>query len=205
VNNVEQVTIGSVVRNTLFTVHVRGTNVPKGPQNFALVVNGFFTQLPLEQCNSGVLCPNSCSNQGICNRTIGACVCNAGRVGVDCSQTVVTLTPSPNISEIIRSPAQVAVPVGGWEYSEYTVEEWMIHNSSMAGHTITMTRVDGAGDPDMYITVNGEYPSIATWDYAATVCDSCPPIKPSTVDIPRAKVCVCIPICVLASLLALCV
>jgi hypothetical protein len=53
-NNVEQVTINStqVINSTLFSVHVRGTNVvSSGGQNFSLVVNGFFKRLPLQQCS----------------------------------------------------------------------------------------------------------------------------------------------------------
>jgi hypothetical protein len=31
------------------------------------------------------VCPNSCSNNGVCNRLTGVCTCNEGFYGDDCS------------------------------------------------------------------------------------------------------------------------
>ena len=85
VNNVEQITLkdlGVVAPPTAeLVVRVSGTDVPEGPQVFALLVSG-----PVLRSNcsiSSASCENQCSGNGNCKG--GICICEDHFGGVDCS------------------------------------------------------------------------------------------------------------------------
>ncbi|EKX36833.1 hypothetical protein GUITHDRAFT_116999 [Guillardia theta CCMP2712] len=83
VNNVEQITIPAAAGG-LYRVIVVGSDVPQGPQSFALVVTGDFEQST--QCSGTLTCPAGCSGRGTCLQ--GLCTCSQGYTGFGCETTL---------------------------------------------------------------------------------------------------------------------
>jgi hypothetical protein len=82
-NPSEQVVVAAGSAAGVYTVVVAGSNVPLGPQTYALAITGVFSTV--NACP--VKCPANCENaaRGSCNTATGACVCATGFAGADCS------------------------------------------------------------------------------------------------------------------------
>mmetsp|Transcript_15375 Transcript_15375/g.36487 ORF Transcript_15375/g.36487 Transcript_15375/m.36487 type:complete len:1154 (-) Transcript_15375:216-3677(-) len=89
-NNLERVTVDAPVEVGSWSVRVIGSDIPDGPQGFALVGTGNIAASDLANCASLPQCENSCSGQGICVE--GHCECNVGFAGTDCSIAILQLT-----------------------------------------------------------------------------------------------------------------
>jgi len=89
-NNLERVTVDAPVEVGSWSVRVIGSDIPDGPQGFALVGTGNIAAGDLANCASLPQCENSCSGQGICVE--GHCECNVGFAGTDCSIAILQLT-----------------------------------------------------------------------------------------------------------------
>jgi len=166
-NNVEQVSIENIHADTKLSVHVRGTNIPRGPQAFALVVNGNFDVLPANQCSGSVICPNQCSGHGTCGPN-GVCVCQGDWTSPDCSQAsmaVQSSSASANTHTVSGS-----VGVNEWQYYYFDVTP----ERALSDLRIQLQRTSGKGDPDLYIS-HGSFPSLASYSWKISVCDSCTP------------------------------
>ena len=98
-NNCEQVRIGQGAG--VYTIRVRGANVPLGPQAFALVVTG--RGAPSACVNSAPECPSNCSGRGACRA--GRCACEPPSFGADCGLDPVPLQ--------CGAPYRIALSSGG--------------------------------------------------------------------------------------------
>jgi len=161
VNNVEQISIQAVQAVTTYSVQVRGADVPKGPQRFALVINGNFHQQPLSACQGPLVCPNRCSGHGECATETGQCMCQPEFTGSDCSQTVESLAVTV-ASNTRTSTSSGTVASGTWVY--YTVD-----TQNAISTTIVLSRsglpVSGRGGADLFVSKDAKFPSIRDFDY----------------------------------------
>jgi len=160
-NNVEQVIVNNITNGTNVTVTIRGSNVPKGPQDFAIAVTGAFTVIN-QDCKTLIPCQNNCTDRGNCSA--GFCICNSSYTGADCS---VESTPLVTGTQVTGQLTQYL-----WAYYHYDIPEGFNGNLK-----VDFSSVNGQGDPDLYITYNG-YPSLMNYNFSNTDCDSCG-IKPS--------------------------
>jgi len=91
------------VNGEYFAVVVYGANIPKGPQNYALVVNGLIQKVTDNTfCgNTAAFCPGNCGANrkvkwGTCNTQTGLCTCRATRTGPGCNVPIHVLQPISN-------------------------------------------------------------------------------------------------------------
>jgi len=165
-NNNEQVTLRvsdiTSTLGTIFSLHIRGANVPQGPTNFSLVITGTFQILPTSRCSSsGPICPNSCSNQGTCDTQTGLCTCQSGYGGSDCSIGSYPLLKS--ITHQYESLDQNWLPFE-WKYYYFDL---FTNMSLIDGFRILVNRT-GAVITDPVIYVGFTYlPTPAKFDYVA--------------------------------------
>jgi len=155
-NNVDQVIVNNVINGSIVTVTIRGSNVPKGPQDFAVVVTGAFKVMD-QDCEALIPCQNNCTGRGNCSA--GFCMCNSSYTGADCS---VESTPLVAGTQVIGQLTQFL-----WAYYHYDIPEGFSANIK-----VDFSSVNGQGDPDLYITYNG-YPSLMNYNFSNTDCDSC--------------------------------
>ncbi len=187
-NNVEQVVIDgsdSVFNSnpnpsaTYFAVHVSGANIPKSsPQKYAIVVTGNVIAQPMAMCGSdSVVCPNGCSGHGQCSTTSARCNCDAEYTGADCSQnstaiprTAISLTDPTSLTFSTLSNAR-PLGSGAWAYYHFDLSG---DGDTDRDLQVSLTRTSSVGDPDLYLLGPGKgYPSLTSYDGAASACDSC--------------------------------
>lgn len=84
INNVEQITLDTMPAHAHIKVRVTGTDIPEGPQAFALMVT-VPTYVHETSCfgSEPANCENGCSSRGTC--VGGICSCHYGFTGTDCS------------------------------------------------------------------------------------------------------------------------
>ena len=102
-NNCEQVRIGQGAG--VYTIRVRGANVPLGPQAFALVATG--RGAPSACVASWPECPSNCSGRGACRA--GRCDCEPPSFGADCGLDPVPLQCGAPYRIALSSGGQVRV------------------------------------------------------------------------------------------------
>ena len=128
-NNKEQVELVYPTAGE-YTVIVRAHHVPEGPQCYALVVTGDFTEIP----NAKIECAESCSLHGQCVN--GECVCSGLWSGINC------LTPIPKITSVVTATASPDT----WHF--YAIDLGPPPGGSF---TVKMQKKSELGDPDMFI------------------------------------------------------
>ena len=93
-NNAEQVRVTNVAAG-VYAVRVLGTDIPSGPQEFALVASASSIEMaPVSEC-AALQCPNACSGIGQCLAS-GMCECPLTHGGADCSRAWKVLQPGMN-------------------------------------------------------------------------------------------------------------
>jgi len=150
-NNVEQVTLSSfdVTGTSYYSVHVRGTNVPKGPQSYALVITGStFQPVTLDKCgNSSLICPGNCNGHGLCQD--GLCLCDPDYYGVGCQGQVIPLTQQIGSEtiffQLLGNP--VTILDGDWGYYSFDITNGSV---LLEGLSIYLRR-NALLSPDLFV------------------------------------------------------
>ena len=153
-NNAEQVRVTSV-DGGLYAVRVFGTDVPSGPQEFALVASASSIQIaPSSECTS-LKCPHACSGRGVCLNS-GACECPLTHGGADCSREYRVLEPVADASAAVT----LKVSWTGMNYYRFEIEE---------GGSFELSFSPGAQcstcDADFYLSKNA-HPTAQDYDGA---------------------------------------
>ena len=133
--NTMQITVAAPASGA-YRIRVDGSDVPQGPQSFAMVVTGLYTFAA--NCSLLYTCPRNCSGHGAC--VSGRCVCALAYTGLDCSIV--------NVALECGRPYSMIVSAGGWSYYLLNVD-----SRNTVWQLSLISTVSGA-DPDFYIAYN---------------------------------------------------
>ncbi len=163
----------------IYSVAVRGFNVPMPPAKYALVVSGDIQTVGSTSCaGAQAICPMACSGQGQCNN--GVCACNTGFTGLDCSSAAISLLSSANAVQGVQSlTKQARLSSGAWVYYSVAIPTFSTlqlpssnsTTSSALDLLVTVTRVSRVGDPDIYVGMN-YFPTLSRYDVMDGACDT---------------------------------
>jgi PGF-pre-PGF domain-containing protein len=159
VNNVEQVELSSPPIG-LYTLKVNGTNIPLGPQPFALVISGALDVTPLV-ITSATAFPATIEANGSDNTTFNVTATGSGGIA----------SVTMNLTAIGGSPTQALTNNSGiWQYTTNTTALGTFHmpvnvtdnmGSSNTSVNITLNTTD-ATSPTSNTPSNTEYPANTT-------------------------------------------
>jgi subtilisin family serine protease len=192
-NNVEQVTLDIIPDvfdqgvDQYLSIRVRGTNVPKGPQAYSLVLNGNFRVVENSEClaaaiegaTENLMCPNGCSHHGVCTDS-GLCDCAEGFFGADCASEAVPLQLAAGLGEFAPIKGQTASE--GWSYFSFELNATQLYHS----FRVLLQRTSTVGDPDVYVEVD-RFPTLTHHNWSITVCESCGSISDLIIPVGEMK------------------
>ena len=217
VNNVEKVVDPQSITGS-YLVRVTGASITTGTsQRFALVSSG--TEVSGNACALHCVAPLGedpgavCSGRGKCDD--GVCMCEGGYHGTFCEDVLPVLMPSTvaRPSSLATSPVvSDRVQPGGWKYfllpltllsaaqsggasspsqaQGCPVSGGAPTQATFADVTVTMTSMAADGDPDLYVAVGAERPTLRTKSTTSlvgmppgviardTACDNCDAAMP---------------------------
>lgn len=184
-NNVEQVRIARPSQGGwgFYSVHVRGTNVPEGPQAYSLVVTGSMERVREEQCPAATLCADNCGGplRGVCDSAQRACICKSGYFGPSCAQAALQLAPIPPTDNVTAAAWSAVSNFTSlqFRYLMFEVSQPNLNDGSAAplALRVSMTRISG-GDPELYVRFGtppdlGSEPGDNCPCWVSKACDPC--------------------------------
>ncbi len=138
--------------------------------------------VPAGDCAGGVVaCPGGCSGHGACEPHAGVCACDTGFFGADCNTTA---TPISLVGSDGTAPGEARITLETvapeqWRFYSLDVEEGAvggfagIYKPKNAMMTVHLQRTSVYGDPDLYISAGGAFPTRVEHDLQDITCDSC--------------------------------